>query len=227
MTPHAASTTTPLALPGAPFATVLFDLDGTLIDSIELILRSYEHTFRVHYGRDLGREEWLAGLGTPLKAQFARYTCDGAEIDRLIATYRAFNLEHHDALMRRYEGAVEAVARLRARGARLGIVTSKMNQAARRGLRHCGFGDWFDVVIGADDVERHKPDPLPVRAALERLGATADSAVYVGDSPHDVAAGRAAGCRTAGVLWGPFPREWLVRAGPDLLLEAPCDLGAL
>jgi pyrophosphatase PpaX len=201
--------------------TVLFDLDGTLIDSIELIRRSYEHALRVHLGRAMSEGEWLAGLGRPLKWQFAQLVDDPREVDALIATYRAWNLAHHDELVTPYPGAVEAVRDLHARGVALAIVTSKAHASARRGLAHCGYDGMFDVVIGVDDVSEHKPHPAPVLAALARLGRDAREAVMVGDSPHDLAAGRAAGTRTAAVAWGPFDPATLRATGPDHWIDAP------
>jgi pyrophosphatase PpaX len=208
--------------------TFLFDLDGTLIDSIELIRRSFRHTLLVHRGWEPPEDEWLTGLGTPLPAQFAHYTDEAREIEAMIATYRRFNAEHHDALVHVYPGAIEAVRDLKRRGARTGVVTSKLRAGALRGLAHCGYGDeLFDLVIAMDDVERHKPEPDPVLAALERLRSDASSSIYIGDSPHDLASGRAAGVRTAAVLWGPFPRAWLASASPDLWLEHPRDIAKL
>jgi pyrophosphatase PpaX len=207
--------------------TALFDLDGTLIDSIELIRRSYEHTLRVHYGRAMTPADWLSGLGRPLRWQFAQYTDDAAEIEALIATYRAHNLAHHDAMITAFPGAVEAVRALKERGVAVAIVTSKLGSGARRGLERAGFGDLFDVIVGADDVDAHKPDPAPVVAALARLGRPAATAVMVGDSPHDLASGRAAGTRTAAVAWGPFARADLERARPDWWLDEPAQIAAL
>ncbi|MBL8861679.1 MAG: HAD-IA family hydrolase [Planctomycetes bacterium] len=204
--------------------TVLFDLDGTLIDSIELIRRSYEHAVRVHLGRELERGEWLAGLGRPLRWQFSQYVRDEREVEAMIATYRGWNLAHHDELVRPYPGAAEAVRALHERGLAIAIVTSKLHASARRGLAHCGFEDLFDVVIGVDDVAEHKPHPAPVLAALARLGRDARSAVMVGDSPHDLAAGRAAGTRTAAVAWGPFDSAALQACAPDHWIAAPADL---
>lgn len=208
--------------------TVLFDLDGTLIDSIELIRRSYVHTLREHLRVEPDRESWLAGLGRPLVWQFSQLVSDAREIEAMVATYRRFNFEHHDAMVSAYPGAVEAVRELRASGAKLGLVTSKARHGALRGLSHCGFdAQWFGAIVGADDVELHKPDPAPVRRALELLGASAESAVMVGDSPHDLASGRGAGTRTAAVAWGPFPRERLLATEPDSWLESPRDIAGL
>jgi pyrophosphatase PpaX len=211
----------------AAIETCLFDLDGTLIDSIELILRSYEHALERHGMRRMSRAEITAGLGTPLKAQFAQLTGDAAEVEALIATYRAYNLEHHDALVKPYAGVVEAVNELRARGMRLGIVTSKRGDSARRGLDLCGFNDEFEVIVALDDCARHKPDPEPVRVALERLRVGAATACYVGDSPHDVAAGNAAGVATFAVAWGPFARDAFRGLRIGGWIEQPRQLGRI
>ena len=207
--------------------TFLFDLDGTLIDSIELILRSYRHTMRTHHGAEPGDDVWMEGLGTPLWVQFRRFTEDPAEIDAMVATYRAYNLAHHDELVRPYEGVVEAVRALKRRGRPLGVVTSKMRSGAMRGLVRASLEDAFDVVVGADDVTHPKPHPEPVQVALERLGASASGAVFVGDSRHDLVSGRAAGVKTAAALWGPFDRSHLADLEPDYWLETPGDLSLL
>ena len=144
---------------GVALTTFLFDLDGTLIDSIELILRSYRHTLRTHRGEAPADDVWMEGLGTPLWVQFRRFSEDPAEIEAMIATYRAYNLAHHDALVRPYDGVVEAVWGLKRRGRPLGLVTSKMRSGAARGLARASLEDAFDVIVGADDVTHPKPDP--------------------------------------------------------------------
>ena len=207
--------------------TFLFDLDGTLIDSIELILRSYRHTLRTHRGEEPADDVWMAGLGTPLWVQFRRFSEDPAEIEAMVATYRAYNLAHHDEMVRPYDGVVEAVRALKQRGRPLGLVTSKLRSGAIRGLVRASLEDAFDVVVGADDVTHPKPHPEPVRVALERLGAPARGAVFVGDSRHDLVSGRAAGVKTAAALWGPFDRSHLEDLAPDYWLERPADLSLL
>jgi pyrophosphatase PpaX len=209
------------------FRTVLFDLDGTLLDSIGLILASYRHTLRTHRGTAPLDEVWLAGLGTPLHAQLADFTDDPGELEAMVATYREHNLAHHDAMVRAYPGAPEAVHALARQGTRLGVVTSKRRDGTQRGITVGGFAGAFGTVVCADDVERHKPHPEPVLRALEDLGAEPQSTVFVGDSPHDLAAGRAAGVATAAVLWGPFAREDLAAHHPDHWVEQPADLALL
>ncbi len=210
-----------------PLSTFLFDLDGTLIDSVDLILRSYRHTMRRHRGHEPSDNVWMQGLGTPLWVQFRQFSDDPAEIEAMVATYREYNLAHHDEMVRPYQGVVEAVRSLH-RGANvLGLVTSKMRSGAVRGLRIAGLEDAFDVIVGSDEVTHPKPHPEPVLIALERLGAPPESAVFIGDSRHDLECGRAAGVKTAAVLWGPFDRAHLADLEPDYWLERPADLSLL
>jgi pyrophosphatase PpaX len=210
-----------------PLTTFLFDLDGTLLDSTELILASYRHTLRIHRGEVPPDEVWIEGLGTPLRVQVRRFTDDLAEIDAMVATYRDYNLAHHDAMVSAFPGIAEAVGRLKDRGMKLGIVTSKNRSSTIRGLACGGMEDCFEVLVTADDVDSPKPDPQPVVLALRQLDAEASEAVFVGDSPHDLAAGKAAGVATAAVLWSPFSRAQLAIHRPDHWIEDPAQLIAI
>lgn len=209
------------------FSTVLFDLDGTLIDSIRLILDSYHHTLAVHNLPPRDDAEWLAGVGTPLSVQFADWADDETMMAKLVATYREYNLTHHDDRISAYPGVVETVTALHHSRVRIGVVTSKNSSGARRGLKVIGLADVVPVIIGADDVTRPKPDPEPVLAALERLGAAAADTVFVGDSLHDMYSGREAGVATAAALWGPFNQSHLEPAAPTHWLSHPRELLSL
>ncbi len=204
--------------------TVLFDLDGTLIDSTELILQSYRHTLQSHRSETVPDDVWLSGLGTPLRNQLRAITDDPDEIDRMVETYREFNFAHHDEMVRPFPGVHEALRRLKNQGMKLGVVTSKARTGLERGLRVCGLEGVFDAAVALDDVVRHKPDPEPVLRALAVLAASDHRSVFVGDSPHDMAAGRRAGVLTAAALWGPFPRQWLEPHEPDFWLDTPADI---
>jgi len=203
---------------------VLYDFDGTLADSTELIMRCYRHTMATHLGECPPDEAWLAGFGTPLETQIARFARDAREHDAMLATYREHQNEHHDVLLRPFPGAVETVAELKRRGLALAVVTSKHRRATLRGMDLCGITDLFDVLITPEDVENAKPHPEPVHLALTRLGVAPAEALFVGDSPHDMVAAREAGTRTAAALWGPFPREALLAEHPDHLLERQEDV---
>jgi pyrophosphatase PpaX len=203
---------------------VLFDLDGTLIDSIELILTSMRHAFSACGSPPPTDAEWLTGVGIPLRTAFRRYVDDDAELDGLIAAYREHQLAHHDRLVRCYDEVVATVTELRSRGHPLAVVTSKSDWLAQRGLEHVGIDSLFATIVGCDSCERHKPDAEPVLTALKRLGYAADEAVFVGDSVHDIEAGNAAGVVTIAALWGPFSRAELLPARPTLLLERIAEL---
>ena len=204
--------------------TVLFDLDGTLIDSVRLILDSYHHTLATHGLPPRSDEEWLAGVGTPLTVQFADWRDDPATLQALIATYREYNLKHHDRMVTVYPGVVEVVRALKADGVTTGLVTSKNRAGALRGLTLVQLEALMDVLVCADEVENPKPHPEPVEKAVRLLSADPRATVYVGDSVHDMLSGRAAGVRTAAVLWGPFGRAHLEGAQPDYWLERPEEL---
>lgn len=206
---------------------MLFDLDGTLIDSIELILNSARHAFTGRDGRVPSDAEWLSHVGTPLTTTFRHYARDDADVEALIARYREYQLANHDRLTHAYDAVVETLDALRVARHPLGIVTSKTASLARRGLEHVGLGSHFDVIVGCDTCERHKPDPDPVLFALRELGLEANQAVFVGDSVHDMLAGNAAGVTTIAALWGPFTREDLAASQPDHWLERVSDLPTL
>jgi pyrophosphatase PpaX len=204
--------------------TVLFDLDGTLIDSVRLILDSYHHTLATHGLPARSDDEWLAGIGTPLTVQFSAWQDTASLLDALIATYREYNLKHHDRMVTVYPGVVDVVARLKRDGIATGLVTSKNRTGAVRGLALARLESLMDVLVCADEVVNPKPHPEPVEKAVRLLGADPATTVYVGDSIHDMRSGRAAGVRTAAVLWGPFGRSHLEGAAPDYWLEKPDDL---
>ncbi len=212
-------------------AAVLFDLDGTLVDTIPLIIACYRHTLAVHTpGYDPGERVIIGNLGRSLEAILCDYAraagvANPAEMARaMVETYRAFQRVHLPLLIRPYDGIREALLGLRARGLTLGVVTSKVEWAARETYERYGIGEFLSVAVFHDDTERHKPDPEPLLLAAEKGGLDISRTVYVGDSVHDMAAGKAAGMRTIGALWGPSGREELLAAGADELATTPQEL---
>jgi pyrophosphatase PpaX len=204
--------------------TALFDLDGTLIDSIRLILDSYHHTLSQHNLPARTDEDWLRGVGTPLHVQFSEWRESPEKLEAMIATYREYNLRHHDSMVTVYPGVLAAIREIKAAGIQTGLVTSKNRQGALRGLTLVGLEALMDIMVCADEVTNPKPHPEPVEKAVALLGADPSRTVYVGDSIHDMRSGRAAGVKTAAALWGPFGRAHLESADPDFWLETPRDL---
>jgi pyrophosphatase PpaX len=202
---------------------VLFDLDGTVIDSGGIILASMRHAATTVLGRDFPDEELMRAVGGPgLEHQMREL--DPERIDELIHVYRAHNEPLHETLVC-CSGMDDALARLKQEGRTLGIVTAKRRSTAELAFEHVPFGHLFDVIVGGDETERHKPDPEPIVLALERLGARAQDAAYVGDSPFDIAAGKAAGVFTVGVTWGRIHgRERLEPEHPDAIVDTPREL---
>ncbi len=217
--------------------TILFDFDGTLVNTTPLILRSYQATWETHFGFSFDDRTYIRTFGTHLHSSLAHLIDLGVEhghhapppdraqcVSELLATYRHFNLGWHDEMVEPFPEVESMLARVRQRGMKTGIVSSKMQAGVERGLRLFDLGRYFDLIIAAEDVTRHKPDPEPIRLALDRLGAAPVEALYLGDSTHDMVAGRAAGVRTAAAAWGPFPRVELEATAPDFILDAPGEL---
>jgi pyrophosphatase PpaX len=206
------------------FSTVLFDLDGTLVDSIELIIRSAEHAFASRPGPRPSRDEIKSGIGRPLLAQFRQLAGTEAELDGYVVAYREYQLEHHDALTTAYPGIDRVVGRLHAAGCSLGVVTSKIEPLALRALVHVGLDRAFRVVVGLESTARHKPDPDPLLFALDRLGSRPGDSAYVGDTPFDIQSARAAGVTSIAVTWGACDEETLTAERPDSLVRTSAEL---
>ena len=202
--------------------TILFDLDGTLIDTNELIIQSFLHTLEKYYPGKYKREDVLPFIGPPLYETFN--ALDPSRVQEMIDTYRAFNHAQHDALIREFETVYETIETLHQNGFRLGVVTTKIHQTAVMGLKKTRLEPFFDCVIGLDDVEHAKPDPEPIYKALDLLQSTPDEALMVGDNYHDILAGKRAGTKTAGVAWTIKGREYLEQYEPDFMLEKMSDL---
>lgn len=208
---------------------VFFDLDGTLADTVELILRSFRHTMSVHLGASLPDERWISTMGTPLRDQLRDFARSEEEAVAMLETYTVFQRGVHDEMVRPFPGAGDVLSELVSRGSRVAVVTSKRGAVARRTMEVCGLWGLAELVVSADDVARGKPDPEPVHRALRSLDldGCAHEVVFVGDSPFDLRAGRAAGTRTAAVSWGPFARSLLDAERPDYFLESLNELLAL
>ena len=205
------------------FPVVLFDLDGTVIDSGAIILASMRHAAKEVLKTDVSDEQLMAAVGGPgLEAQMRTIAPD--RVDELVSVYRAHNEPLHDEL-KCCAGMEDVLLRLKEEGRRLGIVTAKRHQTVELAFARLPIEHLFETVVGGDDTKRHKPDPEPLLLALDRLDARPEDAAYVGDAPFDVKAARAAGVHAIGVTWGGIhARERLEAEEPDALVETPEEL---
>jgi len=205
---------------------VLFDLDGTLLDTVPFILTSVRHAFE-GYGTAPTDAEWIEGIGTPLRDQLAQFARRAEDVEPLFQRYRTFWLEHHDRYTRPFDGASDLVRSLHAAGHPLGVVTAKIEVGAHRSLRHVGLDRYMGAVIAADSGVPAKPAPDGVWLAARRLDRTPEETLFVGDSPHDVAAGNAAGVVSVAALWGACTRAQLSAASPRHYVDSVRELSPL
>lgn len=205
-----------------PWKTVVFDLDGTLADTLELILASYQHAFRTVLGREEDPEVIRSWIGRTLMDAFTSYSPEHAQA--LYDAYLPWNDSNTERLIRGYGGVRDLLADLGAAGVRLGVATSKRRASAQQAMRVLGLTEHLPVLVAMEDTATHKPDPAPILLAIARLGGTPAEAVYVGDAVVDVLAGQAAGTATVAVTWGAGRPEALAVAGPDAVAT---DAGVL
>ena len=201
--------------------TILFDLDGTLIDTNQLIIDSFKHTFD-HFQLSFTREEIIEFNGPPLIETFSKIDVDRA-VD-MIEKYREHNLAEHDNYVTAFPQVVETLEELKKHNLKLGIVTAKMKPTAIKGLKLTGIHHYFDSIITLDDVKHSKPHPEPVITAMQELNAEARTTLMVGDNSHDIESGKNAGVQTAGVAWSFKGRERLLTYKPTYMLEEMRDL---
>lgn len=201
--------------------TILFDLDGTLIDSNELIEKSFEHTF-AQFGYSFSREEILQFNGPPLTETFMKIDPDLA--DEMLQTYREHNMRHHDEYVKLFPNVKETLEILKQHGIKMGIVSAKVHQGVRQGLEVTGIAPYFDTVIGVDDVVNAKPHPEPVLKGMNDLGAESETVLMVGDNYHDIEAGKNAGTKTAAVAWSLKGVEYLQQFDPTYIVHHMYDL---
>jgi pyrophosphatase PpaX len=203
------------------YPVVLFDFDGTVVDSGAIILASMRHATETVLARSYTEEELLANVGGPgLEAQMAAFAPD--RVDELVRVYRAHNEPLHDEL-EAFDGIEHVLTTLKEEGRTLGLVTAKRRATVDLAFARLPIEQFFQVVVAGDETDRHKPDPAPLRLALERVEAEPDDAAYVGDSPYDMQAAKAAGMHAVGVTWGRIhDREALADA--DVVVDTAQEL---
>ena len=202
--------------------TVLFDLNGTLINTHELIIQSFLHTLNHYYPEKYTRNCVLPFLGPTLTETFS--SIDETRVDEMIHRYRTFNLEKHDSLVTGFPMVKETVLTLKENNIKVGIVTTKIRKVVEKGLQLMELEDLFDCIITLDDVNNAKPHPEPLQKAMQLLDAHPQHTIMVGDNHHDIEGGRNASTYTAGVAWSAKGKDYLQQFQPDFMLETMQDL---
>jgi pyrophosphatase PpaX len=205
------------------YPTVLFDLDGTLVDTNNLILQSFLHTLEHYFPGKYTVEDILPYMGQTLFQQMERY--GGKElVQELVDHYREYNVRMHDDLIEEFPYVLEVIPQLAKAGVTLGIVTTKMRKTAVMGLQRYGIESFFSTVITYESTTEHKPYPAPVLTAMEELGAKPEHTLMVGDSEYDILAGQRAGVDTAGVAWSLKGEAHLQTFNPTYMLRDIRDI---
>lgn len=202
--------------------TLLFDLDGTLINTNELIVASFLDTLNHYYPDRYKREDVIAFNGPPLYETF--HSIDPERVEEMVKHYRKHNLEHHDLLVTEFDEVYDTLKTLKESGYKIAIVSTKISDVVKKGLQLTKLDEFFEVIIALDHVEKAKPDPEPVQKALALLGSSPEESIMIGDNYHDILSGKNAGTKTAGVAWSAKGREHLEQYNPDYILEKMSDL---
>ncbi|KPV58125.1 pyrophosphatase [Paenibacillus sp. A3] len=203
--------------------TVLFDLDGTIVDTNELIIQSFLHTFEGITAEPVTREHIVPNMGRPLIEQMVFFS-GREQVDDLVQKYRAFNIAHHDELVREFPYVRETLAKLHAAGVKLGVVTSKIRQTTEMGLKLTGLYDYFGTIVTVDDVGKAKPNPEGIHKAVRELGGDLSSALMVGDSHYDIEAAHNAGIPSVAVAWSLKGTEYLKQYNPTHIIQDMRDI---
>ncbi|SHK52073.1 pyrophosphatase PpaX [Clostridium cavendishii DSM 21758] len=201
---------------------VLFDLDGTLIDTNELIFNSFDYALRTVLNLNPSKDEITQLFGKPLRGSLAQFNEEKA--DELVTTYRRYNEERHDTMCKPFEGVKELLDGLKDRGIKLGIVTSKRKVLAERGLVLGGLLEYFDVFFTPESTKNHKPHGEPAEKACESLNVKPEEAIMVGDSNFDLLCGKNAGTKTCGVTYTALPISVLEEVKPDYFIDKAIEL---
>jgi pyrophosphatase PpaX len=196
---------------------ILFDLDGTLIDTNELIIQSFEYTFRKLFNKEISRKELVKSFGEPLRDTMSKYNKDRADL--MVTTFRSFNETNHDRIVKRFEGVEDGIKTLKNSGIKLAVVTSKREKMAKHGLELIGIYDYMDVIVTPESTKKHKPDGEPALKACELLKISPQEAIMVGDSHNDILCGKNAGCYTCAVKYTALSLEEIMNYRPDYTID--------
>ena len=200
------------------FPWVVFDMDGTLVDTFHLNLKSFNYAVK----RALSPEEVLDIPSGTLEEELASYV-SLADIPRAIKRYHVQYIRHFNSETRIFPGIRALLFRMRARGISLAVCTGASRRIADFTLAQSGLSYYFPTVVTGNDVDKPKPDPEGLRIAMEKIGAHSDQTVYVGDHPNDIKAARSMNTHTAGARWGSMHGRELQDLKPDFIFKSPFE----
>ena len=207
--------------------TVLFDFDGTVMDTNEVILKSWQHTFRTLENREEKQEILVSTFGEPLETTMKKFFPD-VPVDEAVEIYRSYHYDNFGELIRLFPGMKELLAKVKAGGCKTGLVTSRLFKTTMQGLEHYEIKDYFDAIVTAEDTDRHKPDPQPINVALEKLGSAPETSIMLGDTAFDLMCAKNAGVRSVLVAWSLAldysAAEDMGDAAPDYVITEPEEL---
>jgi pyrophosphatase PpaX len=201
---------------------LLFDFDGTLLNTNDLIIKTFMHVLDERFPGQYSPQDCINFIGPSLIETFEQIAPN--EVDEMIDKYRKWNHEHHDELVTEYDGVVTTLEQLKEQGIRLAIVSTKKRDTIKKGLEIMGASHLFEFIIGLDDVKNVKPNPEPVLLAIEKLGINKDEAIMIGDNYHDIEAGKNAGVKSVGVAWSIKGEDFLRQYNPDFIVHHMTDL---
>lgn len=203
--------------------TVLLDLDGTIVDTNELIISSFINTLESNGLAPLTREQIIPHMGLTLEQQLRAFS-GVDDVTSYVTAYREYSAIHHDTMVAPFPEVTEVLTRLQAAGIKLGVVTTKIRPNTLKVLEMFELDRFMDVIITQDDVEHTKPHPQPIERAMEALGSSPERTLMVGDSPADLQSASAAGVMSAAVAWSLKGEEELSKYHPQYILHTMSDL---
>lgn len=204
------------------FKAILFDLDGTLINTNDLIVHTYKHILKTHLDVEVEDGEIISTFGEPLKDVLERYGKDKAE--EMFNDYIEYNRTIHDDLTKPIDGVEEGLKLLKKMGVKIGVVTSKRREGALRGLKLFNLEKYMDIIITPEDTQNHKPHGEPVLKACEMLKVLPNDALMVGDSHNDILCGQNAGAKTCLVRYTALNVDEMLKHNPDYVVDSIVDI---
>lgn len=199
------------------YKCILFDLDGTILDTKDLVWASYKHTFKHLFNEEISDDKILSYFGVPLKEAFEQEYPE--QVEEMLRTFRAHNKLYHDLTVKIFPGVAKTLEMLFNQGIYCGVVSSKKNDMVERGLKVFELDRYMTCVIGSDDTDKHKPEAAPILKALEQIPVPREAVLMVGDSPFDILSAQNAGVDSAVVAWSSRPLEQLLKYHPDHVIH--------